>query len=109
MMKKIVFTFATLALAAASAAEKHTVQFFSPTVIGGQELKPGEYRLEVKDNKLAIKDGKRVIETDVKVENEAKKFVSTAVRYTADKNVTEIRIGGTTTKLVLGSGTPNAN
>jgi hypothetical protein len=108
-MKKIVFIFATLALAAASAAEKHTLQLFTPAVIGGQELKAGEYRMELNNNKLTIKDGKRVIEADVKVENEAKKFQSSAVRYTADKQVTEIRIGGTTTKVLLGSGASNAN
>ncbi len=108
-MKKFVFVFATLALAAASAAEKHTVQFFSPTIIGGQELKAGEYRIEVKDNKLSIKDGKRVVEADVKVETEAKKFGSTAVRYTMDKQVTEIRLGGTATKLLLSPSGTSAN
>jgi hypothetical protein len=108
-MKKFVFAFATLALAAASAAEKYTITLFSPSIIGGQELKAGEYRLVVDNNKLSIKDGKRLIEADVKVESEAKKFDSTAVRYVGDKQVSEIRVGGSKTKLVLGSGASNAN
>ncbi|MBS1833041.1 MAG: hypothetical protein JST65_10020 [Acidobacteria bacterium] len=108
-MKKFVIAFATVALAVASAAEKRTITLFTPSVIGGQELKPGDYRLEIDGNKLSIKDGKRVIEADVKVENEAKKFDSTAVRYAGEKQVTEIRLGGTTTKLLLGSGASNAN
>jgi hypothetical protein len=108
-MKKIVLTFATLALAAASAADKHYITLFQPSVIGGQELKAGEYRLELRDNKMFVKDGKRTIEADVKVETSDAKFGSTAVRYQMDKQVTEIRIGGTKTRLVLGSGVANAN
>lgn len=109
-MKKITITLATLAFAAiASAAEKHTITLFSPTIIGGQELKAGEYRLELNNNKVSIKDGKRLIEADVKVESEASKFGSTAVRYTQDKQVTEIRLGGTKTKLLFGNPGSNAN
>lgn len=108
-MKKFVIAFAISALAVVSAAEKRTITLFSPSVIGGQELKPGDYRIEVDGNKLSIKDGKRVIEADIKVESEAKKFDTTAVRYAGDKQVTEIRLGGTTTKLLLGSGASNAN
>ena len=109
-MKKIVFAFATLALAAASAAEKHTITLYQASVIGGQELKAGEYRFELRDNnKMIVKDGKRSIEADVKVESADKKFDTTAVRYLQDKQVTEIRLGGTKTKLVLGSGAANSN
>ncbi|BDC49013.1 hypothetical protein F183_A13290 [Bryobacterales bacterium F-183] len=108
-MKKFVIAFATVALAVASAAEKRTITLYSPSVIGGQELKPGDYRIVVDGNKLSIKDGKRTIEAPVKVESEAKKFDTTAVRYAADKEVTEIRLGGSNTKLVLGSSASNAN
>jgi hypothetical protein len=110
-MKKFVFTFAVFAFAAvASASEKHTITLFQPSVIGGQELKAGEYRIEITDgNKLIVKDGKRVIEADVKIENQDKKFDTTAVRYMQDKQVTEIRIGGAKTKILLGSGAANAN
>jgi hypothetical protein len=108
-MKKIVLTLATLALAAASAAEKHTITLFQPSIIGGQELKAGEYRVEVRDNKMFVKNGKRTVEADVKVEAEASKIASTTVRYLGDKQVTEIRLGGTKTKLVLGSGAVSAN
>jgi len=108
-MKKFVLTFATLALAVASAAEKRSITLFQPTIIGGQELKAGEYRMEIKDNKLSIKDGKRIVEADVRVETEARKFNTTSVRYLPDNQVQEIRIGGTTTKLVLGAAAQNAN
>ena len=108
-MKKFVLTFAVLALGVAGAAEKRSITLFQPTVIGGQELKAGEYRMEIKDNKLSIKDGKRVIEADVRVETEGRKFNTTSVRYLPDNQVREIRIGGTTTKLVLGPAAQNAN
>lgn len=108
-MKKFVFAFATFALAAASAAEKHTVQFYTPTIIGGQELKAGEYKLVLDGAKLIIKDGKRLIETDVKVENESAKYLNTSVRYVNGKQASEIRFGGSTTKLVLGAPGARAN
>ena len=109
-MKKFVFTFAVLAFSAiAGAAEKHVITLYQPSVIGGQELKPGEYRIELTGNKLVVRDGKRVIEADVKLESQAKKFDTTSVRYLQDKQVSEIRIGGARTKVLLGSGGSNAN
>ncbi len=103
-MKKIVLGFATLALAIASAATNYKVTLFQNSTIGGTELKPGEYKLEVNDNKVVVKSGKKTIEADVKVETANEKFGATSVRYnTADgKNqVQEIRLGGTNTKLVF--------
>ena len=112
-MKKILFSFATLALAVASASDSYRVKLFQESVIAGQALKPGEYKVEVKDNKAVIKDGKRVIEADVKAESNADKFPATSVRYQMSEgkaNVQEIRVGGTSTRLVFQSPAPaNAN
>jgi hypothetical protein len=104
MFKKFVFTFAALALAIASAASQK-ITLFQPTVINGQELKPGEYRVEVKDNKAVISGGKQSVEVPVRVENGTEKYRSTTVRYenaNGQMKVQEIRLGGTTTKLVVG-------
>jgi hypothetical protein len=102
-MKKIVFAFATFALAFASAANSYRVTLFSPSTIGGQELKAGEYRVEVKDNKVILKADKGTVQADVKVEEGSEKFANTSIRYLNDgKNtVKEIRIGGTNKRLVL--------
>lgn len=103
-MKKIMFAFATLALAVATAGSAYRVNLYQESVIGGQALKPGEYRVEVKDNKAVIKDGKRLIEADVKLEDNEAKYSTTSVKYhmaEGKANVQEIRVGGSSKKLVF--------
>lgn len=102
-MNKFLLTFATVALSVASAAS-YRVTVYQPSVVGGAELKPGDYRIGLKDNKAVIKAGKETVEAPVRVENGNQKFHSTAVRYSnADgkMKVNEIRIGGTNTTLVF--------
>jgi hypothetical protein len=51
-----------------------------------------------------IEKGKEKVEAAVKVENVDSKFSTTSVRYTnaeGKMKVTEIRLGGTTTKVVF--------
>ena len=103
-MKKFVFSLATFALAAASAAESHRVTLFSPAVVNGQELKAGDYRLELDGARAVFKKGKESVEAQVRVESADQKFASTAVRFlTGDgKNkINEIRLGGTKTRVVF--------
>ena len=103
-MKKFAFSFAVMALAVASAADSYRVTLFQPSVVAGKELKPGEYKVTVKDNKAVIAQGKNSVEADVKVESFDNKFGSTSVRYTVGEGknkVQEIRLGNTKTKLVF--------
>lgn len=103
-MRKILFSFATLAVAVASAASSYKVTLFQPTLIAGKELQPGTYKVEVTDNKAVISKGKNSVEANVRAENESTKFSSTSVRYSngdGKYKLQEIRIGGTTTKLVF--------
>jgi hypothetical protein len=96
--------FGTLALAIASAANTYRFSIFQPSFVAGQELKPGDYKIALNGDKATIKVGKQTLEAAVKVENTPDRFSETSVRY-ADANgkmtVTEIRIGGTHTKLVF--------
>lgn len=103
-MKKLILSFATLALAVASAASTHRVQLFQTSTVGGTELQPGEYKLTVDGNKAVITKGKQTVEAAVKTETADSKFSSTSVRYSNGNGkykVQEIRLGGTTTKLVF--------
>ncbi len=103
MIPKIVAVFAILALSIASAAT-YRVTLFQPAVVQGQELQPGDYRLDVKGSKVIIVNHKQSVEAPVKVENVDKKFSSTTVRYaqaSGKMSIQEIRLGGTTTKLVF--------
>ena len=104
MTKKILLSLATLALVTASAASSYRVTLFQPSIVAGQELKPGEYKVTVNDNKAVITRGKESVEADVKTETADAKFSSTTVRYRngdGKSRVQEIRLGGTNTRLVF--------
>ena len=100
MVKTLTLGFASLALAAASAATSYNVTFFQPVVVNGTTLKAGEYKVEINDNKAIIKKGKALAESPVKVESNEAKYPTTSVRL-AGAQVEEIRVGGTRTKLVF--------
>ena len=100
MVKNLTIGLATVALAIASAATSYRLTLFQPSVINGTELKPGEYKVEIKDNTVLIKQGKTVTEAPVKVQTESDKFPTTSVRYNGTQ-VQEIRVGGTNTRLVF--------
>ena len=106
-MRKLFIGFATFALAVAMGASSSSfrLNLLQPSVINGQELQPGEYRVELKDNKAIVSKGKKsVAESEVKVETSDSKFNSTSVRYNngdGKYKVQEIRVGGTNTRLVF--------
>src|SRR3989442_164087 len=104
MIKRVLFSVATFALAVASAASSYRITVSHPSYVNGTEMKPGEYRLELKENTVVIKNGKQTIEAPVKVETTDRKSPATSVRYSNENGKTvvdEIRLGGTTTKLVF--------
>jgi len=103
-MKKAVLFVCLLAGMAFASVKSFTVTLFEPATIGGTELKAGDYKCMVQDQKIVLKHGKDTTEAAVKVESGDAKYASTTVRYAnADgKNkVEEIRVGGTNMKLVL--------
>jgi hypothetical protein len=101
MVKNILLGFASIALAVASAASSYNVTFYQPVMVNGSELKAGDYKVELKDDKTAvIKQGKTTTEAPVKVENDSQKYQRTAVRLNG-MQVEEIRIGGTSTRIVF--------
>ena len=104
-MKKFWLGFAVLAMSVASAADSYHVTLYEPSTIAGKQLKAGDYKIEIKDNKAVIKAGKEIVEAPVKVENSDSKFSTTTVRYNnaeGKNQVQEIRFGNTKTKLVFG-------
>jgi hypothetical protein len=100
MVKNFLLGFASIALAVASAASSYNVTFYQPVMINGSELKAGDYRLELKDKTAVLKQGKTETEAPVKIENEGQKYQRTAVRLNGNQ-VEEIRIGGTSTRIVF--------
>jgi len=100
---KLFLLFVTVALMVASAAS-YNVTLFQPSLIGGKELKAGEYKLTVDGDKAIFATGKEKVEAPAKIETADTKFSSTSVRYDNEggkMKVTEIRIGGTNQRLVF--------
>ena len=104
MVKNVLLGFASIALAVASAASSYKVTFYQPVTIHGKQFEPGDYKLELKgDNMAILKQGKTETETPVKVETAAHKFSRSSVLINGNQ-VQEIRLGGTETRVVFDSG-----
>jgi hypothetical protein len=109
---KVSLCLCTLAAGIASAASNYKLTLGSPSVIAGKELKPGDYKVEVDGSNVKIEGNGSSVQTAVKTEQNAKKYDATTVRYSkADGKlkVDEIRIGGTTTKLVFDDSSSTAS
>ena len=107
MAVRSALTLTVLAMGALAQAETYHVTLLKPSVVAGKELKPGDYKVEVNNDKAVISHGKQSIEAKVKTETADKKYGSTTVRYEMEGDkykVQEIGIGGTKTKLVIGEG-----
>jgi len=110
-MSKLMLTLATFALAVASAATTYHVTVNDPIWVGGNEVKAGDYKVAVEGNKVTFTSGKKVVEAPAKVETNSQKFSSTALiseQAGGKQKLSEIRIGGTTTKIVLEPAPANA-
>jgi hypothetical protein len=109
-MKKLLVVFATLALALASAADKtYHITLNQSASVNGTQLKAGDYNLQVQGDKAILKMGKKtVLETAAKVETAQRKFASTSIAIDSSNNqpkISEIRIGGTTTRILFSGAT----
>jgi hypothetical protein len=103
MFRRLVLTLAVAAVAAFS-AETYKITLFQPSVVKGVDLKAGDYRIQLNDQKVVLIDGKKHIDLAATVETGDKKYSTTMVRY-ADQGgksaIAEIRLGGTKTRLVF--------
>jgi hypothetical protein len=104
MLRKVLSFFLVAGLAVAS-ARSYTVSLYETASVGGTELKPGDYKIEVNDQTAVIRQGKVRTESQVKVEEGDTRFATTVVRYVNSPDgkvhIQEIRIGGTKTRLLF--------
>src|SRR5579864_4902953 len=106
-MKKALAVMFALGIGVAYAASSYLVTLYKPTTINGTQLKPGDVKLELEGDKVVIKQGKTSVESSVTVQNASQKFLVTTVGYSGDSannQVQEIRLGGTSTKLLFEAG-----
>lgn len=106
-MKKVtVMAMGLLLLSSLTAAAKdtHRVKLYNDGKLNGTDVKAGEYRLEVDGaNATFFKGNKEVARAVVREEKGEKKIDRNSVLY-RDGSITEIRIAGKDSKLVLGDG-----
>jgi hypothetical protein len=103
MIKRLLLLVSVMGLAVASAASNFNLNFYQPTVVNGTTLKIGEAKLEIRDNKAIVKQGKTSVEANIKVETANSKYLYTTIGYKDAENhqIKDITIAGTTTKLVF--------
>src|SRR5260370_9963877 len=102
MNKKILLSFAILAASALANAKSFSVTLFQPSIVGGSELQPGDYKLDLNESKVVIHSGKNSVDAAVKIDTGDQKSSSTTLRYsTVDGKyrVPDIPLVGTATKL----------
>jgi len=103
-MRTLLLLFVTACLAVASAADTYKLTLFYPSFVGDSQLNTGDCKVTLDGNKVVIKQGRKKVEAAVRVETVDQKFKSTAVRYSESngkRQISEIRFGGTTTRLVF--------
>jgi hypothetical protein len=110
MLQKFLVAFAIMAVVVAFAGtvpapgSSFRINLSQPSVVRGAELKPGEYRVSLGAEKVTFVNGKTAVDASVKIETGTEKFNNTAVRYVTEAGkavISEIRIGGTATRLVF--------
>jgi hypothetical protein len=103
-MNRRLLTFVIFAGLAIAGGKTYTIYLNQPAAVGDAELKPGEYQVRVDGDKTVIRVGKTAVETPVKVETASAKYPATSVRLEereGKRRITEIHLGGTTTRLVF--------
>jgi len=105
-MKKALAVMFALTISAAYAASSYHVNLYKPTVVHGTQFNAGDCKVELQGDRVVIKQGKTSAEVNVTVQNTAQKSVLTSVVYDdqAGNEIREVRLGGTTLKLVFDAG-----
>jgi hypothetical protein len=103
MKSKFLVLFAAAGLSI-GAAKSYDVMLGQPTMVGTQELQPGDYHLKLDGSKVTLVDSRngKTIETSGKVESVDKKFDHTAIlskKANGTDHIDEIQLGGTKTKV----------
>jgi len=92
------------AIAVVAQAADRRMTFLDPFVIAGTKLNPGEYKVQVDGDKVKIYSTRQSVETTAKVENGGEKYRTNSLKYEngdGPHRITEIRLGGTTTRIVF--------
>jgi len=103
-MRKTVLLTMVAAVLASAGTKSYSFTLEEPAVLGSTALAPGDYKVEVVDQKALFRNGRFHGEAPVKVESAESKYNQTTVRLNKEDgkyHLQEIHVGGTKTKLVF--------
>jgi len=103
-MKKALLLTIFLGCTALLAGNTYRVELYKPITVNGTELKAGDCKIELLDNKVVFKQGKKTAELPATIENGSQKYVSTTLLTGEGNQPQEIRLSGTTTKITFEKG-----
>lgn len=106
MKKTLLLSFVALGTTAFASSNNYKLELTQDSVIEGKNLKAGEYRVSFENGNAVIKHGKETIEVPAREETEGSKFASSSLIYQADGKLSEVRFGGTHTKLIFEGAAP---
>jgi hypothetical protein len=103
MKKTLLLSLVALGATAFASGNKNAFKMTltQDSVVEGKTLKPGDYKVSIENGNAVIKQGNDTIEVPAHQENEASKFPSTSLVYQNDGKLSEVRFGGTHTKIVF--------
>ena len=108
MLNKLLVMFVTIGgMAAIAKTGSYKVDLMQDSVLNGQQLKAGTYKVDVENNTATLTKGNAAVQAPAKEEQAPDKFANTQMVYT-DNDLKEIDIGGTHTKIVF-TGTGQAS
>lgn len=92
-----------MAASFAHAASSYKFTVTSPVMVGDTQLKPGNYKVTVEGDKAVIKNGAETVSVPAAIESGDKKYQYTTLSANGN-SLNEIRLGGTSSKIVIKSG-----
>jgi hypothetical protein len=101
MKKTLLLSFLALGVTAFASSNTFKMTLTQPTVVEGKSLKAGDYKVSIENGNAVIKQGNETIEVPAREETESSKYSSTSLLYQNDNALTEVRFGGTHTKVVF--------
>jgi hypothetical protein len=108
MKKTLLLSFVVLGATAFASSNSFKMNLAQDSVVEGKTLKAGDYKVSVENGNAVIKHGKDTIEVPAREATETDKFPTTSLIYKDTDKLSEVRFGGTHTKIVFeGAATMN--
>ncbi len=104
MKRTLLLSFAVFGAAAFAASNNvFKMSLTQDSTIEGKTLKAGDYKVSLENGNAILKQGRQTIEVPAREESDQAKYPTTELFYQGS-NLSEVRFGGTHTKIVFDGG-----